>query len=734
MTRTISQWLKSLQSAHTSLQRDQEGQSLVFIAFAFIGILAFVGLGVDLGTVYVERVETGRAVDAAALAAVSELPLEGAAHQRALVYLQDNGYDYQAADAEVAIDTYQDGQYTADPGGNTTIWVDTSYSQESGQPDTADHIRIRVRQKIPTMFMQFVGFDEIAVGTAAEAENINHIDTVIVYDESGSMEFDTLCYGCWEPSSEDGVQYPDGSIYPLPWGNQVAGPPDHCLTDDLYHERDGDYWFVIEAEEYSYLNVDYHDWAYTPYFGFWVMQRNGKGSMGRDSRGAYLSYHPYASYLGTTGLGVPCTWDDLLNGRYCRRGVPGGPFPAPRADYAFQVPEDDDYYFWVRGQGGGSHGGNDRYVFWGVDGSPMGREDHFTKGPYYNGASSGSWDWERLGRGADGGNGDAVTLSAGQHTFNLWAGGAGFDVDRIMITTDDEDYDDGDDDDSELPLKTASPNNGRTNWACNPCDPRFAGRPGGHSSTGDEPYYRPDCQVDMRFDDIYDDEQPIRDALESAKRFVALLNPRFDQVGYVSYDTHADTRNQLECVRRRGPQDLTHPNCNPDWRNPGGEPPRDPDCNCFSGVLTDTVLYELDHTYAGGSTNIGDAINHGIDVLKTTGNHYGRPGGAHVMILMTDGEANQTPNSQCYAEDLWPHNTGNTSNDRAKDCVVYYAQQARDNAIVVYTISLGWSADRELMEHVADITGGYHRWAPTPDRLDEIFDELYERIFIRLVK
>jgi len=35
---------------------------------------------------------------------------------------------------------------------------------------------------------------------------------------------------------------------------------------------------------------------------------------------------------------------------------------------------------------------------------------------------------------------------------------------------------------------------------------------------------------------------------------------------------------------------------------------------------------------------------------------------------------------------------------------------------------------------VAEVTGGYHRWAPTPVRLDEIFDELYERIFIRLVK
>jgi hypothetical protein len=37
------------------------------------------------------------------------------------------------------------------------------------------------------------------------------------------------------------------------------------------------------------------------------------------------------------------------------------------------------------------------------------------------------------------------------------------------------------------------------------------------------------------------------------------------------------------------------------------------------------------------------------------------------------------------------------------------------------------------MTYVAELTGGWHRYAPTPDDLDEIFDELYERIFLRLI-
>jgi len=275
-------------------------------------------------------------------------------------------------------------------------------------------------------------------------------------------------------------------------------------------------------------------------------------------------------------------------------------------------------------------------------------------------------------------------------------------VDRIIITTS---TDSNMNDNSERSL---APNNGRTGWACHPCDPRFAGRPGGHVPTPEEPYYRPDCSADLRLDAIYDDEQPIRDALEAARRFVSRLNPRFDQVGFVRYSTSGEIANELECIRRLGSD------------------------RCTSEVITNTVLYQLDRTRAGGSTNIAQGIQLGIDVLSTVPPHYGRPGAAHVMVLMTDGQANRYPNNQCWQKDLWP-DKGNTDVDRAADCVIYYAQQARDNAIVIYTISLGESADRELMEAVAELTGGFSRGADNREELDAIFDELFERIFLRLI-
>jgi Mg-chelatase subunit ChlD len=144
-------------------------------------------------------------------------------------------------------------------------------------------------------------------------------------------------------------------------------------------------------------------------------------------------------------------------------------------------------------------------------------------------------------------------------------------------------------------------------------------------------------------------------------------------------------------------------------------------------VITNTVLYALDRTRAGGNTNIADGIRLGIQVLNTVPPHYGRPGAAHIMVLMTDGEANEQPNSVCDDEDLWPDGGG------AKDCVLYYARQARDNAIIIYTIGLGESADRELMAAVAELTGGFYRGADNREELDKIFDELFERIFLRLI-
>jgi hypothetical protein len=218
---------------------------------------------------------------------------------------------------------------------------------------------------------------------------------------------------------------------------------------------------------------------------------------------------------------------------------------------------------------------------------------------------------------------------------------------------------------------------------------------------------------------------PIREALKSAINFVGRMDFSLDQVGYVRYNQTSETRSELDCLRRLGPENLENPACNP------AQTPYDPDCGCRQPPVIDAeVIAELNATASSGSTNIAGGIKDGIAVLSTSTGHYGRPGAAHIMVLMTDGEANIVPDSICHADDYWPGPDGGD----AKDCVMYYALQARNNGIVIYTISLGWSADPELMQAVANTTGGEHRWAPSPDKLDAIFDELFERIFLRLIE
>ncbi|MEZ4644989.1 MAG: Tad domain-containing protein [Chloroflexota bacterium] len=74
----------------------QKGQSIVIIAFALIGILAFVGIAVDVGFVFARSTQLQSAVDSAALAGVVELVSNtdnaGPANRKAEQFLNTNGF------------------------------------------------------------------------------------------------------------------------------------------------------------------------------------------------------------------------------------------------------------------------------------------------------------------------------------------------------------------------------------------------------------------------------------------------------------------------------------------------------------------------------------------------------------------------------------------------------------------------------------------------------------------
>ncbi len=741
----------------------EKGQALILVAFGIIALFAFVGLGVDLGLAYVERVRAQRAADAAALAAASELPLETAAQLRALEYLAGNGYDCglsfpinlfaPCTDPNVRLEVktaggdYQLLSGPSDPkDADLTIRLNTAeFRSDPTSLDSASRIQVQVIKQTQFHFMRFLGINSMEVSGSATAENIQDLDIMLVLDESGSMEFDTLCYGCWtrNPSTE----YPDGFRWPLPWGGPPDGPPIQCSGTGSPLEYSGKTYIEIEAEEYSAISNDYHR-ATSPGKGYtyWVMERNGHvhgsqtsylgdaNAYGRDSRGAYIMHAPYVNMVNG-GSGVACTWEDINNGRICRRSTTiskvGGPFPAPRVDYDFTVPSSGDWYFWIRAQGG--DGSDDpqygRVVFWGLTsddgsygdsvlGSSRGnppQDDWYNTGWHYNGARYNKWLWGRLGSGKYGESPYNRYLKAGVHyTLHFWGGSPGFTIDRIIITNDSNSYLPSVATGTSVPL-----DNNRTRAACDPCDARFGGYPGGLGNTSADGNDPPNCNnsslpESKRYrylDDLYDDEQPIASTVSAAKRFVRKLDPHFDQIGLVTYSSHVNTVVQLQCLKTLG-------------------------AACSQSTVEGSVIYKLtnrDITHAGGSTNIPDALEEATKALRHVVPYNGRPGAAHIIILMTDGQPNKysnldSENANCYATSYYPGYT------KAQNCSIYLAKKARDQGIVIYTISLGEDADIELMDHIADITGGIHLHAETPEALDSIFDEIYNRIFLRLVQ
>mgnify|MGYP001370543950 FL=1 len=95
---TLRRWRNRFADKTTA----QKGQSLIIITFAFLGLIAMLGLALDLGLVYIEQVRVSRTADAAALAGVVELPFEEEAMRRAIEYIELNGYQV-GVDTEVRV-------------------------------------------------------------------------------------------------------------------------------------------------------------------------------------------------------------------------------------------------------------------------------------------------------------------------------------------------------------------------------------------------------------------------------------------------------------------------------------------------------------------------------------------------------------------------------------------------------------------------------------------------------
>jgi Mg-chelatase subunit ChlD len=127
------------------------------------------------------------------------------------------------------------------------------------------------------------------------------------------------------------------------------------------------------------------------------------------------------------------------------------------------------------------------------------------------------------------------------------------------------------------------------------------------------------------------------------------------------------------------------------------------------------------HRQAGhytSGTNIGAGLQRGRIELEQNA----RPASLKMVILMTDGQANEPEG-------------------RANEFLLEEAQLCANNGYPVFTISLGTDADPVVMQRIADMTGGVHFNIPAgggvaeyQEQLQQVFRKIAEKRPLRLVR
>ncbi len=133
----------------------ERGQALPLFVLVMFALIAMVGLAVDAGRLYVARAELTRALDAAALAGIVEMPNVTQAETRAAAYFNDN-----------------------QPGASITFPGSSSDSQ----------FKVRGTRNVNFLFIRILGFTSMNISASAAAgAGTVPLDVYLALDATGSM-------------------------------------------------------------------------------------------------------------------------------------------------------------------------------------------------------------------------------------------------------------------------------------------------------------------------------------------------------------------------------------------------------------------------------------------------------------------------------------------------------------------------------------------------------------------
>lgn len=170
-------------------QRSQRGQVLIIVVFAITALVAFVGLVVDLGLVFIQYGRLRRSVDAAAIAAslqYREGYTDSELSQAAKEFLQLNGIN----DPSVLVETCRS---------NISL-CDTNHDGVVSPTEERKFVHVVASSNVQLAFLPVIGIRSVPLQAEAVSEAAS-VDLVLLLDRSESMTD-----GSADPNEQDPSQ------------------------------------------------------------------------------------------------------------------------------------------------------------------------------------------------------------------------------------------------------------------------------------------------------------------------------------------------------------------------------------------------------------------------------------------------------------------------------------------------------------------------------------------------
>ena len=218
-------------------RKHERGQAIVMVAGTLIGLVAILGLMIDVGLLFIESSQMKRAVDAAAVAASLEF------RQGVNLSQKKNTPElFNAAQEFILLnegDIYDLETFICDPSqvGDADYEHDDLCSGTADESDDRKLVRVRAVKDVEFSFLPVLGIDGTTISSEAVGEAAS-VDVVLVIDASQSMADQT-----------DAEDYAAG-VYSANTGNPKSFW--YALTNQQKQEYINDFFTAGQLSDYEF--------------------------------------------------------------------------------------------------------------------------------------------------------------------------------------------------------------------------------------------------------------------------------------------------------------------------------------------------------------------------------------------------------------------------------------------------------------------------------------------------